>query len=325
MVLLLISTSFVGVSYTADNSSSIPFNGNILYVGGSGEGNYTKIQDAIDNASDGDTVFVYSGLYNETLEISNSINLIGEDRENTFIDGMKKDVLLIRGYCSGIKINGFCIQNGEDGIYVSSKYNLEIISDCEISNNIIKNIRKLGVDIVAIPCKRIIVKDNIFFNCSKGRDDGALFLGLAINCVVSNNIFYNNGLGASIYGRYSKVTRNQIDGNGVGLECGGIGGYCLVRRNNITNNDIGFIGMLRTIVIENNFINNSVENLSLHVILIFGILWSRFFHNYYDDWKGYGVKWVFNLGYIIDYWGFTNWFPLLLKCDLFPARKPFDI
>jgi len=36
-------------------------NGNTLYVGGSGPNNYTKIQDAIDNASNGDTVFVYSG------------------------------------------------------------------------------------------------------------------------------------------------------------------------------------------------------------------------------------------------------------------------
>ena len=38
-------------------------NDNTLYVGGSGEGNYTKIQDAIDDASDGDIVFVYNGTY----------------------------------------------------------------------------------------------------------------------------------------------------------------------------------------------------------------------------------------------------------------------
>jgi hypothetical protein len=37
--------------------------GNWLYVGGSGPGNYTKIQDAIDNASNGDTVFVFNGTY----------------------------------------------------------------------------------------------------------------------------------------------------------------------------------------------------------------------------------------------------------------------
>ena len=37
--------------------STVSFNGDMLYVGGSGANNYTRIQDAIDNASDGDTVF----------------------------------------------------------------------------------------------------------------------------------------------------------------------------------------------------------------------------------------------------------------------------
>jgi len=39
----------------------------ILYVGGNGPNNYTKIQDAIDDARDGDTVFVFNGTYFETL------------------------------------------------------------------------------------------------------------------------------------------------------------------------------------------------------------------------------------------------------------------
>ena len=37
--------------------------GNILYVGGNGSGNYSKIQDAINDSVDGDTVFVYNGTY----------------------------------------------------------------------------------------------------------------------------------------------------------------------------------------------------------------------------------------------------------------------
>ena len=63
--------------------------GTTLYVGGSGPNNYTKIQDAVDNASDGDTVFVYddSSPYYENIEIHKSINLIGENRNNTIIDG----------------------------------------------------------------------------------------------------------------------------------------------------------------------------------------------------------------------------------------------
>ena len=44
--------------------------GNTLYVSGSGPGNYTRIQDAIDNTSDRDTVYVYHGTYVENLIIN---------------------------------------------------------------------------------------------------------------------------------------------------------------------------------------------------------------------------------------------------------------
>ena len=56
--------------------TSIPTSsGNTLYVGGSGPGNYTSIQEAIDNSEDGDTVFVYddSSPYYENLVIEKSI------------------------------------------------------------------------------------------------------------------------------------------------------------------------------------------------------------------------------------------------------------
>ena len=46
---------------TNNEMTDIPVNthGNIYYVGGNGPDNYTKIQGAINDASDGDTVFVY--------------------------------------------------------------------------------------------------------------------------------------------------------------------------------------------------------------------------------------------------------------------------
>jgi pectin methylesterase-like acyl-CoA thioesterase len=65
--------------------------GKWLYVGGSEPGNNTKIQDAIDNASNGDTVFVYSGIYYENIDINKSIDVFGQDKETTIIEGKLND------------------------------------------------------------------------------------------------------------------------------------------------------------------------------------------------------------------------------------------
>jgi pectin methylesterase-like acyl-CoA thioesterase len=68
---------------------SSPLRGQWWYVGGEGPGNYTRIQDAIDAASSGDTVFMYHNLspYYENLEVNQSITLLGENETTTVIDG----------------------------------------------------------------------------------------------------------------------------------------------------------------------------------------------------------------------------------------------
>ena len=48
------------------------------YVGGTGPGNYSKIQSGINVANPGDTVFVYNGTYYEHPVIEEAIYLIGE-------------------------------------------------------------------------------------------------------------------------------------------------------------------------------------------------------------------------------------------------------
>ena len=64
IILLFIGTAMIPLNgQKIEKLSSPASGGNWFYVGGSGPGNYTDIQDAIDNASDGDTVFVYNGTY----------------------------------------------------------------------------------------------------------------------------------------------------------------------------------------------------------------------------------------------------------------------
>jgi len=77
---LVFSITFLFI--TAGTTSNIPLTvsghtgGNTLYVGGSGPNNYTRIQDAIDDANDGDTIFVYNGTYYEHHIIIDKKNLL---------------------------------------------------------------------------------------------------------------------------------------------------------------------------------------------------------------------------------------------------------
>ena len=75
------------ISFAPLGISEEPVFSSTLYVGGSGPGNYSSIQSAIDAASDGDTVFVYSGTYSEPITIEKKLNLIGEEKTTTIIDG----------------------------------------------------------------------------------------------------------------------------------------------------------------------------------------------------------------------------------------------
>ena len=136
MLLIITVLPVSGTLYMERAFEPTLFEGNTLYVGGSGPNNYTRIQDAIDNASDGDTVYVYSGYYFENITINASINLIGEDKNSTIIDGYESGTV-ITILADSVTIIGFAIQNSIHPLDWRSYYGIYIQSD---NNNISKNI-----------------------------------------------------------------------------------------------------------------------------------------------------------------------------------------
>ncbi|MCJ7697682.1 MAG: hypothetical protein MUO73_05065, partial [Thermoplasmata archaeon] len=66
--------------YVDDNNTQGPWNGSYDYP-------YQYIRDGILHASDGDTVYVFNGIYNETVTINKSIYFRGQQQDNTIIDG----------------------------------------------------------------------------------------------------------------------------------------------------------------------------------------------------------------------------------------------
>lgn len=136
---------FLGINFATsmgmivEKSDLMSFEGNTLYVGGSGPGNYSEIQEAVDDANDGDTVFVFSGVYNADIIVDKSIYLIGENQETTIIEWGNNGIII---NADGVTVEKFTIENCGgywhlSGIYIGSNHNT--ISNVTIANNGVLN------------------------------------------------------------------------------------------------------------------------------------------------------------------------------------------
>jgi len=112
LALLLLGVTIIpSIAQETQKTLSPTLRGDWLYVGGSGSGNYSRIQDAIDNATDGDTVYVFPGLYKEHIEINQSISLQGADSGTTIIDGESTNNDIITCVGTEVFISGFTLRN----------------------------------------------------------------------------------------------------------------------------------------------------------------------------------------------------------------------
>ncbi len=228
MLLFLGMTISSSTGFNVEKQTTIAtFDGNTLYVGGSGPNNYTKIQDAIDDASDGDTVFVYdeSSPYMENLRVRKSIQLIGENKTTTIInsssqttiDSFDCDNVLIQGFtllnhCSSTDESyGVDISFAEnftltDTIIIGCHWGVHLAycSNCSITNNEIRDgisgIELYHVDTSSLSGNHLT--DNEF----------GIELNNARTNMISNNIFLNNGLYLVDYAYPNSIVGNSVNG-----------------------------------------------------------------------------------------------------------------
>jgi len=188
---------FVGVTIAptiAQNTekSQSTSRGNWLYVGGSGPGNYTKIQEAINDSNDGDTIFVYddNSPYKEKIIIDKSIVLLGENKDTTIIESNGTIVFFT---ASKVQISSFTIQHSGKGSSTGIKAST---SDNIISNNIIQE-HFYGI---------FLFGDNntIYGNFIINNEEGIRLD--SINIITSiNNTIYRNEIA------YSKINSISLD------------------------------------------------------------------------------------------------------------------
>ena len=139
------------------NKNSI--NQRTIYVDDDGGADYIKIQDAINAASNDDTIFVYNGIYNENINIDKRIILEGENKEFTVINGGEIDSV-IKVNSDNVVISGFTITNCSNssdyaGIMINSDH-IEV-NDCNISYN-------KGYGIICRQITDVLIKNNLVSN-----------------------------------------------------------------------------------------------------------------------------------------------------------------
>jgi nitrous oxidase accessory protein NosD len=192
IILLIIGASMVSGFNLSSNSNIQPSTrGNWLYVGGSGLGNYTTIQSAIDAASTGDTIFVYHGIYYENIAIAKRVNLVGENKNTTIIDGSRKDSVVFIVH-DDVTITGFTIQNGSLSDYPHAGVEIHSINTKIIDNIISDNY--VGVHPLYAGPFNTWGNNTFMHNIIVGNHDAAFCIHCC-NSLIFRNQIENNALG----------------------------------------------------------------------------------------------------------------------------------
>jgi parallel beta-helix repeat protein len=177
--------------------------------GGTG-GCRSKIQFAVNDAAPGDTVKVAPGTYKEDVIIGKSLYLVGDNRNNTFIDatGLANGVYvngLDNSGLSNVSVSGFTVENANfEGILITNASYVTVFNT-HVTNN------DKSLDVSTLTCPGIPS-----FETAEGFDcgEGIHLLGADHNTVTNNIVDYNAG-GILISDDTLAVHDNLISGNTV--------------------------------------------------------------------------------------------------------------
>lgn len=122
MLSLVLIKPFGGVIFEVDATDTI-------YV----PGDFLTIQEAIDNATSGDTIIVSNGRYKENILVDKSLTIQGSHKSTTLIDAMQNSET-VHIDADNVYFTGFTVYNASDeGFHIDG--NNVTVEDCNIRKN----------------------------------------------------------------------------------------------------------------------------------------------------------------------------------------------
>ena len=206
------------------------------YVTENGSANFTRIQDAINISSAGDTIIVTNGSYIENVNVNvTNLTIRSENGSNsTFIRAKSRSDHVFEVTADYVNISGFTIMNATNppnaGIYLGSDVDHCTITDNNVSNN------HIGIFMIT-SCENAVINNTV-------RDNG---YGFYLHRSSSNNTITNN-----------TVFSNEYDGINLRFSC------CnTITNNTVTNNSATYnyagihLHSSHDNLIYNNYFNNT--------------------------------------------------------------------
>ena len=260
---------------------------------------YPSIQEAINNASEGDIIFVKQGIYYENVVVNKTISLIGESRNTTVIDG-KTEGIVVYMNASNVVLNNFTVKNsgGAGGSLPGAGILLFHSNDTTISENLIVDNSGAGVYLIA-----------------------------SSNCTISHNLIVHNGFSSAyqVAGIYlhescgSKICENYLESNGYGIY------LHESNRNDIKENQGMNNGhsIYLTYSINNHVENNSALN-NYRGIYLWNSSYNQFFKNFVANTTWENLFIYNSQGCLIINNTFSNGYYGICISDELPYPPQFD-
>jgi parallel beta-helix repeat protein len=338
---------FVGASIVQSISSSeikktgaITTISNTWIVDDDGDGNFSQIQEAINNESvkNGDIILVYNGTYLGDIQITKQLKIKGMRTEYPPTGSpTPKPIIDGGGFYSVVEINidevifsGFTLLDSIfDGIRISDN-----IGNIVISDNTLIECGARGIDIYHGSNNNIISGNTIIHS-----EDHGIRLQSSQNNTISYNTIINHDYSAIyLYSscRYNNIYNNKIMDFHLGLYMEE-SHFNNIYWNNITNGNLSLLEDSN----KNEISQNTFKNCSIFFRYSFG---NQIYHNNFFNLKKRNPDGFFldsRTNWLTNYWGEPKILPKIIPgirtisgfwkfrwlpdIDWRPALKPFKI
>jgi len=208
---------------------------------------FDTIQHGIDIVETNGVVYIYNGIYNEHLTIGKRIEILGENKDSTIVDGTNSgNVIYIT--TDSVTISDLMITNGGD-------YGIKSLYSCQ---KIIGNIFGYNYQraIYIWQADSNVIKDNLLLDFSHG-----MYLSSSSYNLIENNTILHSGI--TTHGNYNDIIGNNLLKN---ADIGCDGWYNKIEGNKVSNSmgSALYMNYAEYCTISNNIFMNNGSGINLH-------------------------------------------------------------